>query len=120
VRLGIDGLRLIVVIGEGKLVVPVDFTGRRPDPPGLGRPCRDKLTWLQIMLDRTWTALHRRCRPLPAPLVVAESWCGDSGLRAHVATVQRGTLLVEGKRCSVFSLPDGRRVQGRDLWQCPV
>jgi hypothetical protein len=36
---GIDGVLLVVVIGEGKLVVPVDFAIRRPDPigPGLGR-----------------------------------------------------------------------------------
>jgi hypothetical protein len=30
---GIDGVLLIVVIGDGKLVVPVDFAIRRPDPP---------------------------------------------------------------------------------------
>lgn len=58
---------LVVVIGDGKLVVPVDFVIRRPDPVGPGRPCRDKLTWLQIMLDRAWAALQRRCRGLPPP-----------------------------------------------------
>ena len=49
---GIDGLLLVVVIGEGKLVVPVDFAIRRPNPPGPGGPCRDKLHWVQSMLDR--------------------------------------------------------------------
>lgn len=115
VRGGIDGLLLVVVIGEGKLVVPVDFEVRRPDPVGPGGPCRDKLTWLQVMLDRTWAALQRRCRRLPPPLVVADSWFGETGLMAHVATVQQGTLLVEGKTSYVFSLPDGRRVKGQDL-----
>jgi DDE superfamily endonuclease len=115
VRLGIDGLLLIVVIGEGKLVVPMDFTVRRPDPQGPGRPCRDKLTWLQVMLDRTWLALRRRCRQLPAPLVVADSWFGDSGLLAHVANAQHGTLVVEGKTSYVFQLSNGRWVKGRDL-----
>jgi hypothetical protein len=76
VRLGIDGLLLVVVIGDGKLVIPVDFTVRRPDPPGHGWPCRDKLTWLQLMLDRTWAALQRRRLQLPPPLVVADSWFG--------------------------------------------
>jgi hypothetical protein len=31
---GIDGVLLVVVIGEGKWVVPVDFAIRRPDPTG--------------------------------------------------------------------------------------
>jgi hypothetical protein len=115
VRLGIDGLLLIVVIGEGKLVIPVDFTVRRPDPMGPGRPCRDKLTWLQVMLDRTWTALKRLGLVLPAPLVVADSWFGDSKLLAHLAHHQHGTMVVEGKRTYVFQLPDGRRVTGQEL-----
>ena len=34
---GIDGVLLIVVIGEGKLVVPVDFAIRRPNPQALER-----------------------------------------------------------------------------------
>jgi len=29
---------LIVVIGDGKLVIPVDFTVRRPAPPGPAGP----------------------------------------------------------------------------------
>lgn len=115
VRLGIDGLLLVVVIGEGKLVIPVDFTVRRPDPAELGRPCRDKLTWLQVMLERTWEALRRRRLSLPAPLVVADSWFGDSKLMAHLAARPGGTVLVEGKRRYVFTLPDGRRVTGQEL-----
>jgi hypothetical protein len=115
VRLGIDGLLLIVVIGEGKLVIPVDFTVRRPDPMGPGRPCRDKLTWLQVMLDRTWTAWQRLGLALLAPLVVADSWFGDSKWLAHVASHQRGTAVVGGKRTYVFRLPDGRRVTGQEL-----
>jgi len=59
VRLGIDGL-LLVVVGDGKLVVPVDFVIRRPYAVGPGHPCRDTLTWLQVMLDRTWAVLQRR------------------------------------------------------------
>jgi hypothetical protein len=34
IRLGSAGLLLIVVIGDGKLVIPVDCTVRRPDPAG--------------------------------------------------------------------------------------
>ena len=60
VLLGIDGVLLVVVIGEGKLVVPVDFAIRRPDPIGPGAPCRDKLHWLQGMLDGRVAAFRRR------------------------------------------------------------
>lgn len=114
VRLGIDGLLLVVVIGEGKLVVPVDFTVRRPDPVGPGGPCRDKLTWLRVMVERTWAALQHRCRRLPPPLIVADSWFGSAALLESVATDEQGTVLVEGKSTYVFFLSDGRRVTGQD------
>jgi hypothetical protein len=67
------------------------------------------------MLDQTWDSLRWRCRHLPVPLVVADSWFGDSQLLAHVALHQQGTLLVEGKHAYVFQLPDGRRVTGQDF-----
>ena len=57
---GIDGLLLVVVIGDGRLVVPVDFAIRRPDPVGPGAPCRDKLHWARTMLDERLAALARR------------------------------------------------------------
>jgi HNH endonuclease len=56
---GIDGVLLVVVIGEGKLVVPIDFAIRRPHPQGPGAPCRDKLHWLQSMLDGRVAAFRR-------------------------------------------------------------
>ena len=115
VRRGIDGLLLVVVIGNGKLVVPVDLVVRRPDPVGPGRPGRDQRPGLQVMLDRTWAALQPLGLRLPPPLVVADRWCGDSTIRAHVAGHRQGMLLVEGKRSSVFHLRDGRRMTGQDL-----
>jgi hypothetical protein len=114
---GIDGVLLMVVIGEGKLVVPVDFAIRRPDPAGPGAPCRDKLHWMQAMLDGRVAALRQRGVALPPPLLVADSWFGDSKLMHHVATTHQGTLLVEGKSTYVFDLPEGRQVKGHDLQQ---
>jgi hypothetical protein len=112
---GIDGVLLVVVIGEGKLVVPVDFAIRRPDPTGPGAPCRDKLHWVQDMLDGRVAAFRRRGVALPPPILVADSWFGDSKLMRHVATTHQGTLLVEGKSTYVFALSDGRQVKGDDL-----
>jgi hypothetical protein len=114
---GIDGVLLIVVIGDGKLVVPVDFAIRRPNPRGPGGPCRDKLSWVQIMLDGRVAAFRRRGIVLPPPMVVADSWFSDSKLMHHVATTHQGTFLVEGKSIYVFELPDGRQVKGHDLQQ---
>ena len=112
---GIDGVLLLVVIGDGKLVVPVDFSVRRPNPPGPGRRCRTKLGWAQVMLDESLAALHRHGLTLPAPLVVADSWLSDSKLMAHGADTHHGTFLVQGKATSTFYLADGRKVKGTDL-----
>jgi hypothetical protein len=114
---GIDGVLLVVVIGDGKLVVPVDFAIRRPEPTGPGAPCRDKLHWMQSMLDGRVAAFRRRGVELPPPMVVADSWFSDSKLMRHVATTHQGTFLVEGKSTYVFDLPDGRQVKGHDLQQ---
>jgi hypothetical protein len=112
---GIDGVLLVVVLGDGKLVVPVDFAIRRPDPSGPGGPCRDKLHWLQGMLDGRLVAFRRRGVELPPPMVVADSWFSDSKLMRHIATMHQGTFLVEGKSSYVFELSDGRQVKGHDL-----
>ena len=114
---GIDGVLLVVVLGEGKLVVPVDFAIRRPDPTGPGAPCRDKLHWVQSMLDGRVAAFRRRGVELPPPMVVADSWFSDSKLMRHVATTHQGTFLVEGKSTYVFTLTDGCQVKGGDLQQ---
>src|SRR4029434_3751387 len=114
---GIDGVLLVVVIGEGKLVVPVDFAIRRPDPTGPGAPCRDKLHWVQSMLDGRVAAFRRRGVARPPPMVVADSWFSDSKLMRHIATTHQGTFLVEGKSTYTFALPDGREVKGHDLQQ---
>jgi hypothetical protein len=114
---GIDGVLLVVVIGEGKLVVPVDFAIRRPDPAGPGAPCRDKLRWMQSMVDGRVAAFRRRGVALPPPMVVADSWFSDSKLMHHIATTHQGTFLVEGKSTYTFALPDGRQVKGSDLQQ---
>src|SRR6266403_1078523 len=112
---GIDGVLLLVVIGDGKLIVPVDFAVRRPNPTGPGRRCRTKLGWAQVMLDETLAALRRRGLDLPAPLVVADSWFSDSKLMAHVADTHHGTLLVQGKATYQYYLEDGRKIKGADL-----
>jgi hypothetical protein len=110
---GIDGLLLLVVVGEGRLIVPVDFAMRRPDPVGPGAPCRDKLHWARLMLDERLAAFRRRGLTLPAPMVVADSWFSDSKLMQHVREAHQGTVFVEGKQSYTFFLADGRKVKGQ-------
>jgi hypothetical protein len=108
---------MVVVIGDGRLVVPVDFAMRRPDPLGPGAPCRDKRSGARVMLDERLRALRRRGLDLPAPVVVADRWLSDSKLMQHVHDAHQGTVLVEGKGSSIFTVADGRRVTGSDLTQ---
>lgn len=112
---GIDGVLLIVVIGDGTLVVPVDFAVRRPDPTGPGARCRNKLEWAQVMLDENLAALTRRGVHLPAPMAAADSWFSDSKLMSHVNDTHQGTLLVQGKSSYAFTLADGHKVKGAEL-----
>jgi hypothetical protein len=112
---GIDGLLLLVVIGDGRLIIPVDFAIRRPDPVGPGAPCRDKLSWARVMLDACVAAFERRGVALPAPMVVADSWFSDSKLMQYVSAQHQGTLLVEGKQSYTFILANGHKVKGCDL-----
>jgi hypothetical protein len=69
------------------------------------------------MLDGRVAALRRRGVALPPPMMVADSWFGDSKLMRHVAATHQGTVLVEGKSSYIFDLPDGRQVKGHDLQQ---
>jgi hypothetical protein len=112
---GIDGLLLVVVIGDGKLVVPVDFAVRRPDPVGAGAPCRDKLTWARTLIDDRLHALRNRGLELPPPIITGDSWFSDSKLMRHIRKQHQGTLLVEGKVTYTFTLADGRYVNGHDF-----
>jgi hypothetical protein len=112
---GIDGVLLIVVIGDGQLVVPVDFAVRRPDPKGPGARCRHKLEWAQVMLDQSLDTLARRGLQLPAPLAAADSWLSDAKLMRHVSDTHQGTLLVQGTSSYAFTLADGQKVKGADL-----
>jgi hypothetical protein len=106
---GIDGVLLLVVIGDGNLMIPVDFAIRRPNPKGPGRRCQDKLQLTQTMLDERLAAFAKRGLTLPPPMLVADSWFSDSKLMRYVASAH------EDKRSYTFTLQDGRKVKGSDL-----
>jgi hypothetical protein len=112
---GIDGGLLLVVIGDGKLIISVDFAIRRPHPKGPGRRCPDKLNLTPTMLDERLAAFAKGGQTLPPPMVMADSWFSDSKLIRYVADAHQGTLLVQGKSHYIFTLQDGQKVKGSDL-----
>jgi hypothetical protein len=112
---GLDGLVLVVVVGDGKLVVPGDCALRRPDPVGAGAPCRDTRRWARTMRAQRLAAWGRRGLVLPPPILTGESWFGDCQLMTHVRQQHQGTLLVEGQATDCFPVADGRHVHGADL-----
>ncbi len=57
---GIDGGLLVVVMGDGQWVVPVDCAMRRRDPPGPGAPGRPTLGWVQGRLEACLAAWPHR------------------------------------------------------------
>jgi hypothetical protein len=114
---GIAGGVVLVVIGDGKRIIPVDFAIRRPNPKGPGRKCQDKLHLTQHMLDDRLAAFAKRGGTFPPPMVVADSWFSDSKLMRHVADAHQGTLLVQGKSHYPFTLEDGQKVKGSDVVQ---
>src|SRR6266849_5613496 len=95
---GIDGVLILVVIGDGTRIIPVDCAIRRPNPTAPGRRCHDKLSLTQRKLVECLAALAQRGVKFPAPVVVADRWFSDSKLMRHVANAPQGTLLVQGKR----------------------
>src|SRR3989449_11584802 len=112
---GIDGVLLLVVIGDGKRIIPLHFAIRPPSPTGPRRRCHDKLTLTQSMLDERLAAFAKRGVTFPAPMVVADSWFSDSKFMRYIAKAHQGTLLVQGKRSYIFTLEDMRKVKGSDL-----
>ena len=59
--------------------------------------------------------MERHGLQLPPPMVVADSWFGDSKLMQHVHDVHQGIVLVEGKQPDAFTLANGQQVKGHDL-----
>lgn len=112
---GMDGVLLRVVIGDGTLIVPVDFAIRRPNPKGPGRTCQDKLHLTQHMLDERLAAFAKRGVTLPPPLLVADRWCSGAKLLRYVANAHQGPLWLQGKSHYTFTLEDGQKVKGSDL-----
>src|SRR5215831_15104923 len=77
-RAGLDGVLLVGGIGAGKLVGPVDFAIRRPDPTGPGAPCRAKRHWGQSMREGRMAACRRRGVERSPPMGGADSWGSDA------------------------------------------
>jgi hypothetical protein len=78
---GIDGVLLVVVIGEGKLVVPVDFVICRPDPKGPGGPCGTKQRWVQVWIKHGFRTLKHLLATEACQIQSEEAYYGHLVLR---------------------------------------
>src|SRR3989442_612640 len=109
---GMDGLGRRVVMGAGRVVVPVDLARRWPEPPGLGGPCREKLTWARLRLDARLAAWRRHGVAWPPPRVGAERWWRDSQRMPPVHKAHQGAVLVEGQAAYGGPWAAGRQGKG--------
>jgi hypothetical protein len=112
---GLDVVLLIAVFGDGKLVVPLDFAIHRPSSDGPGRPGYSKLEWTEAMLQRAVGELELT----EPPKLATDSWFGSSALVRHIEQSWQGLMLWQGKGSWVFYLEDGRKIQGRQLYEAP-
>jgi hypothetical protein len=94
---------LYTVIGEGKLLIPLDMRIRRPDPQGRGRKCKQQP---QLVLEMV-RSLKTRCISKgigPSGwFIVMDSWYGSEDLLKKVSECGF-TVIFEGKSNYVFFL----------------
>lgn len=112
---GMDGLLLLVVLGDGRGGIPVDCAMRRPAPGGPGAPCRDKRRGARVRLDAWWAACARRGAGGPAPSGGADRGVSDSQLLQYGGAQHQGPLLVEGTPSSTWRVANGQQGKGSDL-----
>ena len=94
---------LYAVIGEGKLLIPLDMRIRRPDPQGRGRKCKEQP---QLVLEMV-RSLKTRCVSKGIDpsgwFIVMDSWYGSEDLLEKIS--ECGFIVVfEGKSHYVFFL----------------
>ena len=112
-----SSIQLVVlygVIGEGKLMIPLDMRIRRPDPEGSGRKCNEQP---QLVLEMV-RSLKTRCLSKGVSIngwfIVMDSWYCSDALINEISNLGF-FVIVEGKSNYVFSNASSERYNPSDL-----
>ena len=98
---------LYAVIGEGKLLIPLDMRIRRPDPDGPGRKCKEQPQLVIEMIRNLKTRCLTRHIDPKGWFIVMDSWYSSHDLQDKIA--QCGFFgIIEGKGNYVFFNGDER------------
>lgn len=110
---GIQLVVLYAVIGEGKLLIPLDIRIRKPSPKGRGRRCKEQPELVLEMIVDLKRRLLMRGVDAKGWFVVMDSWYGSKDLLRGIS--EEGFIVVfEGKRSYVF-YRGGEKMKGADL-----
>jgi len=94
---------LYAVIGEGKLLIPLDMRIRRPDPQGRGRKCKEQPQLVLEMVRSLKTRCVSKGIDTNGWFIVMDSWYGSEDLLERVS--ECGFIMVfDGKSTYVFFL----------------
>jgi len=94
---------LYAVIGEGKLLIPLDMRIRKPDPEGSGRKCKEQPELVLEMVRNLRTRCFSKGIDPRGWLIVMDSWYGSKDLLDKISKL--GFIVTfEGKSSYVFFL----------------
>ena len=94
---------LYAVIGEVKLLIPLDMRIRRPDPQGSGRKCKEQPELVIEMVRNLRTRCFSKGIDPRVWLIVMDSWYGSKELLDEIDKLGF-TAIFEGKSNYVFFL----------------
>ncbi len=94
---------LYAVIGEGKLLIPLDMRIRKPDPQGRGRKCKEQPELVLEMVRNFRTRCFSKGIDPHGWFIVMDSWYGSKDLLDEIGKLGF-TVTFEGKSNYVFFL----------------
>ena len=94
---------LYAVIGEGKLLIPMDMRIRKPDPQGSGRKCKEQPELVIEMVRNFRTRCFSKGIDPRGWFIVLDSWYSSKDLLDEIDKLEF-TVTFEGKSSYVFFL----------------
>jgi hypothetical protein len=98
---------LYAVIGEGKLLIPLDVRVRRPDPEGRGRKCKEHPQLVIEMVRGLKTRFLGKSIDPKGWFIALDSWYCSNHLLEQISKCGF-VVIIEGKSNYVFFIGDER------------